>query len=227
MELVSDAIKDFPEDIDVKQAVKKITEQINRFYIDNNLLETVETAPEKRLVAQAVIYSHARNEVWQIGDCQCLIGNTTSSNEKEIDRVLANFRSVINELALLKGATMEELMTDDVGRNFIYPVLQDQALLQNCPDQKQPYAFPVLDGFPVNENKILIFPAGDEEEIILASDGYPLLSPTLKESECYLKYILEYDPLCMRLYKSTKGVAAGNFSFDDRAYLKIRRAFKQ
>ena len=37
-----------------------------------------------------------------------------------------------------------------------------------------------------------------------------------------LRDILEKDPLCIRLYKSTKGIKKGNCSFDDRAYLRIK-----
>ena len=62
-------------------------------------------------------------------------------------------------------------------------------------------------------------PAGTE--IILASDGYPYLENTLEASESKLKYILENDPLCYTLYKSTKGIQKGNVSFDDRSYVRF------
>ena len=104
----------------------------------------------------------------------------------------------------------------------IYPFLQKQALLQNCPIEGQRFAFPVFDGFPIQMKQVNVFPVGNADEIILSSDGYPHLYSTLHESECYLADILEKDPLCMRLYKSTKGVKKGNCSFDDRAYLKIK-----
>lgn len=70
-----------------------------------------------------MIYSYERNEIWQIGDCQCLFGNTYSSNEKEIDAIMANARAVVNEIALLNGATPDELLSNDPGRNFIYRFL--------------------------------------------------------------------------------------------------------
>lgn len=113
-------------------------------------------------------------------------------------------------------------MSNDPGRNFIYRFLQQQAILQNNPDKNQPYSFPVFDGFPINMHQVRIFSIGNHTQIVLSSDGYPCLFPTLRESECYLMNILENDPLCMRQYKSTKGIKKGNCSFDDRAYLKIR-----
>lgn len=222
MELALDAIRDFPKDIDAAGAIHRITEKIHDFYVEHNLLDELKSDPGKRFTANGVIYSYARNEVWQVGDCQCIIGNLYSSNEKEIDAIMANARAVVNEVALLDGATLKDLQSHDPGREFIYPFLQKQALLQNCPVEGQQFAFPVFDGFPVQMQQVKIFPVGDAEEIILSSDGYPHLYSTLHESECYLADVLEKDPLCMRLYKNTKGMKKGNCSFDDRAYLKIK-----
>ena len=222
MELALEAIRDFPKDIDAAGAISRITEKIHDFYVEHNLLDELKAEPGKRFTANGVIYSYARNEVWQVGDCQCIIGNLYSSNEKEIDAIMANARAVVNEVALLGGATLKDLESHDPGREFIYPFLQKQALLQNCPVEGQHFAFPVFDGFPVQMKQVNIFSVGDAEEVVLSSDGYPHLYSTLHESECYLADILEKDPLCMRLYKSTKGVQKGNCSFDDRAYLRIK-----
>lgn len=222
MELALDAIRDFPEDIDATEALRRITEKIHTFYVQHQLLDELKEKPGSRFTANGVIYSFAKNEIWQIGDCQCLFGNTYSSNEKEIDAIMAQARAVVNEVAILNGATTEDLLSNDPGRKFIYPFLQQQAILQNNPDKSQPYSFPVLDGFPINMEQVNIFSVGNHTQIVLSSDGYPRLFPTLKESECYLMDILENDPLCMRQYKSTKGIKKGNCSFDDRAYLKIK-----
>lgn len=222
MELALEAIRDFPKDIDAVEAISRITEKIHDFYVEHNLLNELKSEPGKRFTANGVIYSYARNEVWQVGDCQCIIGNLYSSNEKEIDAIMANARAAVNEVALLDGATVKDLESHDPGREFIYPFLQKQAVLQNCPIEGQRYAFPVFDGFPVQMKQVNIFPVGDAEEVVLSSDGYPHLYSTLHESECYLADILEKDPLCIRLYKSTKGIKKGNCSFDDRAYLRIK-----
>lgn len=222
MELALEAIRKFPKDIDVREAITRITNEIYNFYVEHHLLDELKAQPGKRFTANGVIYSYARNEVWQVGDCQCIIGNLYSSNEKEIDGIMANARSAFNEVALANGmATMQSLAEHDLGRDFIAPFLSQQAILQNNPDKNQRYAFPVFDGFPVNMEQVNIFPAGKVKEIILSSDGYPRLFSTLKESECYLMNILKNDPLCMRQYKSTKGIKNGNCSFDDRAYLRI------
>ena len=81
--------------------------------------------------------------------------------------------------------------------------------------------FPVFDGFDIPTEWIKVFYVSNANEIILLSDGYPMLLNSLKESEQYLHSIMEKDPQCMRLYKTTKGIQKGNCSFDDRAYLRI------
>ena len=124
MELVIEAIHDFPKDIDANEALKRITEKIHSFYVQHRLLEELEKTPGSRFTANGVIYSYEKNEIWQIGDCQCLFGNTYSSNEKEIDAIMANARAVVNEIALLNGATPDDLLSNDPGRNFIYRFLQ-------------------------------------------------------------------------------------------------------
>lgn len=54
------------------------------------------------------------------------------------------------------------------------------------------------------------------KRIILATDGYPLLKPSLEESEEHLANLLKRDPLLFREFKPTKGLIKGHASFDDR-----------
>ena len=61
----------------------------------------------------------------------------------------------------------------------------------------------------------------ETQVVVLASDGYPYLLPSLLETENALASVIKEDPLCFRRFKSVKGVGPGNISFDDRAYLKF------
>lgn len=219
--IIMQAIRNFPKHIKAGEAIKAITDSIYEFYKQHGLLDELGKNPNKRFTANGVIYSHARKEVWQVGDCQCIIGDLYSRNEKIVDAIMAQARAAFNEVSLLQGQSIEDIKNNDPGRNFIVPFLEKQAVLQNCSIEKQPYAFPVFDGFKIDIDMVNIFPVGRVDEIILSSDGYPCLYRTLKESELYLQYILKEDPLCMRIYQSTKGIKAGNCSFDDRAYIRI------
>ncbi len=83
-------------------------------------------------------------------------------------------------------------------------------------------ALSTLDGFPVPDEGIVIYPVPPTTvSIVLATDGYPVLKRTLEDSESALRDVLAQDPLMCRLYKSTKGILQGNVSFDDRAYVKF------
>ena len=221
MELVIKAISKLPEGICMSDAIANISAAIYSFYKENNLLADLKNKPNLRFTASAVIYSRALNEIWQIGDCRFLVGSTYSTNEKEIDEIMAKARAAFNETAIINGEiTLESLKDHDPGRDFIMPFLTRQALLQNCPYKNQ-FSFAVFDGFTIDPKKVIVFPVGKAKEFVLSSDGYPQTFNTLEKSEQYLHAIMQKDPNCIREYKCTKGLKKGNRSFDDRAYLKI------
>lgn len=58
-------------------------------------------------------------------------------------------------------------------------------------------------------------------EIVLASDGYPFLKPTLAASEAALAEQIANDPHNIRSFIATKGIVEGNKSFDDRTYIRF------
>jgi hypothetical protein len=58
-------------------------------------------------------------------------------------------------------------------------------------------------------------------EIVLASDGYPFLKPTLAASEAALAEQIANDPQNIRSFIATKGIVEGNKSFDDRTYIRF------
>ena len=96
-------------------------------------------------------------------------------------------------------------------------------MFQNNPTAHPLYQFWVLDGFPVSDKGIKIYNIPRQtRQMVLASDGYPDLFPTLQETEMALSRIIEKDPLLMDYHKSTKGVRPGAESFDDhRTYVLI------
>jgi glycerophosphoryl diester phosphodiesterase len=58
--------------------------------------------------------------------------------------------------------------------------------------------------------------------VVLASDGYPFLEPTLEASEHRLEWQRKNDPLNIGEFKATKAFSIGNNSFDDRAYIRFK-----
>lgn len=169
--------------------------------------------------ASVIIYNDIYKEIWVYGDCQCRINDRVYTHSKKIDDLNADLRAFYLEYYLSKGMNLEELAENDLGRKAIEQNLLMQFAFEN---QSGAFGYPVLNGMGINKSMIKRYSVVSGDEIILASDGYPRLGGTLKESEKDLKVILEKDPMCFHEYKSTKGLVRGNASFDDRAFCRFK-----
>ena len=118
--------------------------------------------------------------------------------------------------------TPDAILADDPGRRIIQPFITQQVRYQNL-DASHPLAYGVLDGTRVPDRFIEVHLLPDDaDQLILASDGYPELLPTLDETEATLQRLLAADPLCIGPLLGTKGLRPGNLSYDDRTYLRIQ-----
>ncbi len=222
MEALRAAIPRLPEDADAAEAMALLTSAIRRRYEAHGLCGEAALHAENRMTASAVIFSVRRREVWMAGDCLCRFDGKTYANPKPADGILAGARADILRYFLRKGRSVAELRARDVGREWILPYLKDQCAFQNAADAGV-LGCAVLDGFPPDLSRVRVVPVPPEtRELVLASDGYPVLADTLEETERLLARSLAEDPLRIGQYPSTKGVAPGNVSFDDRAFLRVR-----
>ena len=93
-------------------------------------------------------------------------------------------------------------------------------MIRTMTEQNKTYS--VVDGFPIPmEHVRIITLTPSTHTIVLASDGYPFLLPTLAESETALHRQLTTDPLNALSFKATKAYIRGNNSFDDRTYIRF------
>lgn len=196
-----------------------VAQTIMSIYKGNKLdITRLQQHPEERMTASAVIYSNSLRQLWFVGDCQCLMNNVLYNNSKPSEAVFAAKRAEFINHAISSGSVSidDVLRGQDPGRELILP-----DLIASCKGQN--LTFSVIDGFPIpmQHVKVISVP-NDVTELVLASDGYPIILPTLRESEETLNTILNNDPLCINLFKATKGLIKGNTSFDDRSYLRIR-----
>lgn len=208
---VCEALVILDKNATVKEAVEKITKAIAELYEKDE--------PKGAAAAGAIIFSRERNEIWSIGDCQCLINGELFAHEKEIDRINSDVRALILEMAKRDGKTQAELQEKDVGREFIMPILENQHIFANKTGR---FSYGVFNGEPVPDEHIIVHKVKSGDEIVLASDGYPRLFATLSESEDYLEKTLEENPLCSGEFCSTKGLQKGCSSFDDRTYIRFK-----
>ena len=205
MVLISEYIrKELKAEASVDDFCQGVTAYIyNKVYCKLKVVERLSAHPEERLTASAVIYSRARQEVWMVGDCQAIIDGRLYENGKPYEQEIAEKRA-----ALIKHG-----MSPTEARQAIVPSLV-QAMLNG---QNKSYA--VIDGFPIYREGVKVVEC--QSEIILASDGYPFLKPTLEESEKALADQLAHDPQNIDAFIATKGLVEGNISFDDRAYVRF------
>lgn len=194
----------------------------NKVYRQQGIEEQMQAHPEERLTASAILYSKAKNEVWMVGDCQAIIDGKLYENNKPFEDIVACRRVEL----IRQGFTPQE------ARKTIEPLLI-QAMLEG-----QNKTYTVIDGFPIYQKGVKVVslnaPQKNVEtdvadslplptkEIVLASDGYPFLKPTLTESEEALAHLLAYDPQCTHEFIATKGIVVGNKSFDDRTYIRFQ-----
>lgn len=216
MMLVCQFVKNMSKDIAMENFCQGVSDVITSEYIKssvdiNRLFET----PTDRITASVVVYSDLRREIWMVGDCQCMVDGILYENPKPYEKEIAKNRATILRKAIENGESIENLRKDDIGRKSILSRLKAVCKGQNV-------IYPVVDGFPIPTSKVKVIHISEgNHEIVLASDGYPGLKPTLKESEEALKTLLEKDPLCIRQNVATKGLAIGQQSFDDRAYVRF------
>ena len=236
MMLISEYIREeLKADASVDDFCQGVTAYIyNKVYEKLGVEERLKEHPEERLTASAILYSRTRNEVWMVGDCQAIIDGKLYENGKPYEEKIARKRVEL----------IEQGLSPAEARKQIEPLLIE-AMLSG---QNQTYT--VIDGFPIYREGVKVVsvsdscsvqdsvPASDSvpcsdsvsasgtilvssSEIVLASDGYPFLEPTLAASEVALAEQIANDPQNIHSFIATKGIVEGNKSFDDRTYIRF------
>lgn len=219
MELISRFLCRAPKDISCHRFCVDVSKHIRRQYsslrarLYGGGLARLAEHPEERLTASAIVYSRLRREIWMIGDCQCLVGGQYYDNPKPSEAVLAQQRA---DFIAQSDLPKEHFLEHDTAREAIIPPLIESMKRQNKD-------FSVIDGFPIPEQYVRIITLNFQPwEIVLASDGYPWLCPTLAESEGRLAWQRQNDPLNIGEFKATKAFMKGQDSFDDRTYIRFK-----
>lgn len=201
-----------------KLSAKDLFHQMDQ-YLRDDVSKFVTQIQYKNLPrASVIIYNDYYKEIWSYGDCNFAINDEIHIQSKEIDKINASFRALRLEHELMQGKSIEELSKNDIGRQAIHDSLLMQMDFEN---KNNTYGYPVMNCNGINDLMVSIFPVQPNSQIILASDGYPMIYNTLLESERYIEKIKKEDPLCMHIFKSTKGFSANLNSFDDRTYCRF------
>ena len=227
MMLISEYIREeLKADASVDDFCQGVTAYIyNKVYEKLGVEERLKEHPEERLTASAILYSRTRNEVWIVGDCQAIIDGKLYENGKPYEQ----------EIARKRVELIEQGLSPAEARKQIEPLLIE-AMLSG---QNQTYT--VIDGFPIYRGGVKVValkmkpvsssietyfqeqtkPVSSLNEVVLASDGYPFLKPTLSASEAALAEQIANDPQNIHSFIATKGIVEGNKNFDDRTYIRF------
>ena len=171
--------------------------------------------------ASVIVYSAHHDQIWRVGDCRYRDGETVSAPLTKIEAIASAARATLLRMLIEDGADLADLARDDPGRAMILPLLRLAGFAQN--NETSEFGHGVIDGQPVPPCFCEAI-APKSGQIVLASDGYVELAPTLAASEAALAQMLASDPLRIDArHPGAKGVRPGHLSFDDRTYVRLRR----
>lgn len=242
MMLISEYIREeLKADASVDDFCQGVTAFIyNKVYEKLGVEERLKEHPEERLTASAILYSRTRNEVWMVGDCQAIIDGKLYENGKPYEEKIARKRVELIEQGLSPAEArkqIEPLLIEAMlsGQNQTYTVIDgfpiyregvkvvsvsDSSSVQNSVSSSDSCSVqdPVSCSGSASASDTI---PSSSSEIVLASDGYPFLKPTLAASEAALAEQIANDPQNIRSFIATKGIVEGNKSFDDRTYIRF------
>ena len=242
MMLISEYIREeLKADASVDEFCQGVTAYIyNKVYEKLGVEERLKEHPEERLTASAILYSRTRNEVWMVGDCQAIIAGKLYENGKPYEEKIARKRVELIEQGLSPAEArkqIEPLLIEAMlsGQNQTYTVIDgfpiyregvkvvsvsDSSSVQDSvsPSDSCSVQDPVSCSGSASASDTI---PSSSSEIVLASDGYPFLEPTLAASEAALAEQIANDPQNIRSFIATKGIVEGNKSFDDRTYIRF------
>ena len=236
MMLISEYIREeLKADASVDEFCQGVTAYIyNKVYEKLGVEERLKKHPEERLTASAILYSRIRNEVWMVGDCQAIIAGKLYENGKPYEEKIARKRVELIEQGLSPAEArkqIEPLLIEAMlsGQNQIYtvidgfPIYREGVKVVSVSDSSSVQdSVPASDSVPCSDSASAsgTIPSSSSE-IVLASDGYPFLKPTLAASEAALAEQIANDPQNIHSFIATKGIVEGNKSFDDRTYIRF------
>ena len=242
MMLISEYIREeLKADASVDEFCQGVTAYIyNKVYEKLGVEERLKEHPEERLTASAILYSRTRNEVWMVGDCQAIIAGKLYENGKPYEEKIARKRVELIAQGLSPAEArkqIEPLLVEAMlsGQNQTYtvidgfPIYREGVKVVSVSDSSS-----VQDSVPASDSCSVQDPVScsgsasasdtipsSSSEIVLASDGYPFLEPTLAASEAALAEQIANDPQNIHSFIATKGIVEGNKSFDDRTYIRF------
>jgi hypothetical protein len=216
-EVLAEAIEAMPADVDARRFTDRLTRALADAVRQGG---APDDGDHRWPMASVVCLARAARQVWRIGDCHTRLGDRLLLGTKRVDDAAYGYRAAVNAALLAKGRPLAEILADDPGAAAVRPLFDVQQHLANTVG---PWGYGCINGRAVPDDFIEVF---DLEtggcEVVLASDGYPELLPTLAESEVRLAELLTADPAAIGvLWSVGKSLRPGCVAPDDKAYLRM------
>ncbi|MCZ7862390.1 hypothetical protein O9X98_13535 [Agrobacterium salinitolerans] len=192
--------------------------------VDSELKRVFWPEDVQRPAASVIAYSVARREIFRVGDCHYRIDSVDHQGGKEIDDLHGNTRADKLKACLFAGATINELLEEDPGRDLILDGLSNQYKHANALNGA--LAYPVVNGDKVPPHLMeppMAIPEGSL--VVMTSDGFDFPKDTLAETKAAQAISYEVDPLRIGLdgaRPGTKGLVYGMSQHDDQTFVSFR-----
>ena len=214
---LSAAIRTLPADVTSEEAVEALRASLARAVADLGFDSELVHAPSARVA----LVSHERGELWQVGDVHALIdGQLCEGEAPPTDAVLSGVRAIFLEAALRSGARLEDLLAEDQSVHVLRPLREAQRLFANDPSSA--WGFMAIDVQAPLAPRVKVTDISDAAEVVLASNGFAAVLPTLEETLAEHERLLTEDPLCA--FSNRQLRRRSSAGWDDMAYLRLRRS---
>ena len=169
-------------------------------------------------MSRVLIYSVDRQEIWRLGDSPFVVDGELNQPRNEALEAAALYRANVLTRFLAKERDLYDLVNSDIGRSAIIQTIAQED--QKADGVKALTANPAANLETILAN-VEIFKVEIDQEVILATDGFPRILPTLDESTDWLMEEKDRDPLFIHDYKALRGWGEYDAGYDDRTYVRF------
>lgn len=172
------------------------------------------------VAASGVLIDLKSRRVLRLGGVSVGVRGVFSVPVNHFDVAAAHARAAFLGSLLSVGHSVEALQETDQGHEMVVlPLTRKKKAWRNS--SYSIFGFACIDGTSTPREMIEVWDLERGDEVVVATDGYPVPEFSLSESEEALKDSLRSDPLRLSP-PGVRGVRAGAASYDDRTYVRVR-----
>lgn len=215
--------------MDFNLVLEQTTKQTRQYKEDNNFINC------KKDGFVCGVIDKREGKVYILGDITMKLNDFTYDKNPQIDELKSLYRSYLIHRYIKLGYTLDEIEVFDKNKQLETHLLGiekigiengDNNAVNNLVSQDMfigsecDFGYMVVNGGE-HQLEYEVYDINKGDTIILASDGYPKIYNTLKETEDYLNKVLKEDRLCFKTNKQVTGCYKNQNSYDDRTYVKV------